>query len=168
MLLNYLRMLTWEFYAVNATTKLLWLFQTWSHEILFIVFVLGIVCMLGSSIYVSVKFVSFIFFITYSVVGNVVWFVFEYFRPPRLLSERSSQSPAIDRLLEFRNENRRYSSSDRDLNLPQSLALHPDQWSEFEARQARAPSSDIAVIHNASVRAPVRRSRRINRARVST
>ena len=168
MLLNYFRMLTWEFYAVNATTKLLWLFQNWSHEVLIIIFVLGIVCMLGSSIYLSIKFVSFIFFIIYLIVGNVIWFVIEYFRPPRLLSRPGSQSPTLDRLLESRDENRRYSSSDRELNLPQSLALHPDQWSEFEAHRVRTPSSDIAVMQNASVRTPVRRSRRFNRARVST
>ena len=74
-------MLSIEFYLLNATTVLLWLFQTFSHEVLLLLLLLGAVCVLVSlhvTVFSLVKFML-------SLVLELVWIVLARL-PHQLLS----------------------------------------------------------------------------------
>ena len=152
-------MLNWEFYTINTTTLLLWLFENCNHEVLVIIFALGAVCVLG----LGLSLASRIICTTYTVVSTVLDIVcraFSYFLPSlHLFLDEGSLLQTESNLLASGNELSNLltvrsnlprpdrdtlspSSPDRSLTLPQSLALNPAQWSILEASRARAASSD--------------------------
>ena len=177
-------MLSWEFYALNTTTFLLWLFQNCPHEVLTLIFALGAVCLLELSICtvfrVVYAFIRVIFFL-FDIVPQLV---LSFFKPPRRSRHTSrsltadSNLPVADRatssVLAARGNVPTVSLDrphpphvDSELTLPQSLALYPEQWSEIEVSRARANSSEFAQPPAASTRPLLRRSRRGQRARIA-
>ena len=160
-------MLTWEFYALNTTTFLLWLFQNCPHEVLTLIFALGAVCLLGLSICtvfrVVYTFIRVIFFL-FNIVPKLV---LSFFKPPRRTRHTSRSLTADSNLPTVSLDRPHPPHVDSELTLPQSLALYPEQWSEIEVSRARANSSEFAQPPAAPTRPLLRRSRRGQRARIA-
>ena len=51
-------MLGWEFYTFNATTALLWLFQNFDHELLIVLFALGVLCVFAGLWLLALRLVT--------------------------------------------------------------------------------------------------------------
>ena len=178
-------MLPTEFYLLNATTLLLWIFQICSHEVLLVLILLGAVCVCVFMCMFVFSVVRFVFRIALDSLDNS-------FRQILCLSpsELSSRGnlPIIREATDSSNVSDRIGDQpisrvlDRGLNLPQTLALHPVHWAALEG-QARLGIADGQVVPNQSEvvnrqRAnssssasqepcviPLRRSRRQRRAR---
>ena len=180
-------MLPPEFYLTNATTVLLWLFQNFDHRLLISLITLGAVCVLVS-ICVLVGRMVYFFLLFIEILLS---FLFQFSRPlfymliqrhivrplhrPRLPSfQLQSQSNLLRRLATDNSvELASLDSSARQLNLPQSLALNPGQWAELETRSSQPQLADrfdsprlLASSNLVRIRPPLRRSRRLQRARV--
>ena len=177
-------MLVWEFYALNTTTFLLWLFQNCPHDVLTFIFALGAVCLLGLSVYTVFSVVYTLIRVILFLLSIVLKLTISFFKPPRRLRRASRSLPADSNLLvsDRSADNARSARgnvptapqdrpsplhADPELTLPQSLALYPDQWSEIEVSRARANSSEFAQPSGAPTRPHLRRSRRGQRARVA-
>lgn len=173
-------MLIWEFYALNTTTFLLWLFQNCSHDVLTLIFALGAVCLLGLSVYTVFSIVYTIIKAIFFLLSIILKLILSFFYPPRRSRRTSRSLPADSYLLgSDRSANNarvargnvpttsRDYQDDPELTLPQSLALNPDQWSELESSRARANSSELAQPPVESARPPLRRPRRGQRARIA-
>ena len=184
-------MLDWEFYALNATTTLLWLCQTLDHGMLVGMIALGALSLVISLVFSAVRLVK----ILASLARSIIAFVLSIFTSPEDITSqspslrslsyqlRSPQAPilaSVDRFESARDAAfARLPSIDDRLSLPQSLALNPDQWSECDAPHGPTsivPSMIASEVHPpapADTRAPydprpsVRRSRRQLRARVT-
>ena len=180
-------MLPPEFYLTNATTVLLWLFQNFDHRLLISLITLGAVCVLVSICVLVSRLVCFfllfieIFLSFLFQLSRSVFYVFirrHIVRPlhrPRLPSyQLQSQSNLLRRLATDNSvELASLDSSARQLNLPQSLALNPGQWAELETRSSQPQLADrfdsprlLASSNLVRIRPPLRRSRRLQRARV--
>ena len=196
-------MLPVEFYTLNATTTLLWLCQTCPHEVLLFLIMLGALgvviclCMIVYSILVRCSFLLglvlslcnlFLRYIltkflhlsivdnTNSVVTNDVLALRNNI-PARLMNSASLPARLEAAVGSLTN---RIDTSGRRLSLPQTLALHPQQWAEIEA--ARTPTSLPESVQSnirspritptpepritAASHAPLRRSNRIPRTRI--
>ena len=181
-------MLSIEFYLLNATTVLLWLFQTCSHEVLLLLVLLGAVCVLVS-LHVSVfSLVRVVFRLVLALVKLAYSKLSSYFSPNLRGTIVLSNLPiSHDPSLIHPNHETSIGTtvsrvSDRGLNLPQTLALHPEHWAALEA-QARLSVTDaeqVALTNSESAYRqpasnainepsviPLRRSRRARRTRAS-
>ena len=175
-------MLPTEFYMLNATTALLWLFQNCSHEVLLFVVILGVLCILVSICTIVVRLVRIVFSIALIIACIFLRRVFQrYFaqdatqRNTRMLTQSNSianseaNSLSLGRIIGSIVD----SSQPRSLSLPQALALHPAQWSQIETNPTPAalpPSeSSVPLVSTETVvlRPPLRRSRRVPRARIA-
>ena len=177
-----------EFFLVNATTTLLWLFQNIDHKVLVGLIVLGAVCVLVGSCVLAVRTIQIIFSLfnlLVIVLFNTSRFLCRILIPKNPFRLHFSISPRgtlprasgnlppgfiVDRELEIDN---RLANTDRQLSLPQSLALSPDRWAEIEVcgiqpqRLARETQArQLATRPAGGSRTPLRRSRRLLRARV--
>lgn len=188
-------MLDWQFYCVNSTTMLLWLFQRIDHGALIVLLALGAFCVLVSVCVLASSLVS----CTLSISLHFLRFIFIYlptlciqwaFQRGNVPSVRSIHEPsrielpATSEILEqlvlgaARPAVASLMGAQRALSLPQNLALNNNQWTELEASrsapqglEATLPCRPIALdaaSANPPVVAspPVRRSARIRRARV--
>ena len=188
-------MLDLEFYMINATSLLLWLFQTCPHEVLLGLIALGALCVVVSvlvlvfkSVVISFYLVRFLLFclpswsinLLIGILRCAVWLgrtsgssshpLFDSIQSsapqPSLPNSSASVRAALSReasLLRLPSENHR-------LSLPQSLALHPNQWSEIEvSRSTQQPVSIADSSRSVSVDSPAIESsnppRRSNRVR---
>lgn len=186
-------MLEWEFYIFNATTALLWLFQNCDHSMLIGLIILGAVCVLAGSLVLVVRLVSSILYIPPSIIHCLFDFV-KYAVSSEVSSRPSQSFSSVNNLLQSSSSLlqrlslerdaalARLRSLDRRLSLPQSLALHPAQWTQLESDRPAVPaieadpSSPIVVNDddNVTSSSPIflrppspRRSRRLqHRARV--
>ena len=176
-------MLPTEFYMLNATTALLWLFQNCSHEVLLFVVILGALCILVSIGTIVVRLVRIAFSIALIIACIFLRRVFQrYFaqdatqRNTRMLTQNNSianseaNSLSLGRIIGSIVD----SSQPRSLSLPQALALHPAQWSQLETNPTLAalPSSTetsapLVSTETVVLRPPLRRSRRVPRARIA-
>lgn len=181
-------MLESGFYLTNATTMLLWLFQNCNHEVLLGLITLGALCVVVSVLVVVFRTVVMVMYLArFFVCVSAVCFIsiFRYAVWTRGLPHflRPSASPAIAAAPRAANSDpislalvrgpslpRSISDSQR-LSLPQSLALHPNQWSEIEASSpmpiasiadsSRAPAPSIADTPRVEAPRPLRRSNRL-------
>ena len=162
-------MLSFDFYMVNATTVLWWFLQNCSHEALLATLALGGVCMLTCVVLLVHKFVYVLYSILVYVFVFMLSVIIEIPLRPRHRSSSDENSVLVrsSNLLSDRSDSAVGIVSDRELNLPQHLAIHPLQWTEIEAIRAHAPSSESAQSTAVPVRPLLRRSRRTSRARVS-
>ena len=174
-------MLDLDFYLVNATTVLLWLFQICDHRVLVGLIGLGAVFVLVSLCVLAFSIVSYLLFIP-NFILNFLFNVFMCFvdifasedslrleppaRPQSSLLRSSSR--LLDRFALDRDAAiAGLTSVDRRLSLPQSLALNPNQWSELEAPSPQPPalvssrSEQAAPAVLVESRPPLRRSRRL-------
>ena len=175
-------MLPTEFYMLNATTALLWLFQNCSHEVLLFVVILGALCILVSIGTIVVRLVRIAFSIALIIACIFLRRVFQrYFaqdatqRNTRMLTQSNSianseaNSLSLGRIIGSIVDR----SQPRSLSLPQALALHPAQWSQLETNPTHAalpPSESSAPLVSTEtvvLRPPLRRSRRVPRARIA-
>ena len=175
-------MLPADFYLLNATTLLLWLFQTCSHEVLLLVILLGVLFTLASIFILTLSIVKHILSIALVVASIALRRCI--FR--NLASSAASSSMGalpitpnalIDRILsDHSSETSPPASPRRGLSLPQYLALHPTRWSAAEAEiHPSLPTAEQRALcapdHTAAQRAPsvpsppLRRSTRLRRAR---
>ena len=147
-------MLGWEFYTFNATTVLLWLFQNFDHELLIVLFALGVLCVFAGLWLLALRLVTsttkVLLFLPNVLIKKIL---LNLFRPhplsPLLVSSDlfDSESNLLDRLsLASDGALASRDSPDGRLSLPRSLALHPLQWSELEARPAPVPPLDPAQL----------------------
>ena len=147
-------MLGWEFYTFNATTVLLWLFQNFDHELLIVLFALGVLCVFAGLWLLALRLVTsttkVLLFLPNVFIKKIL---LNLFRPhplsPLLVSSElfDSESNLLDRLsLASDGALASRDSPDGRLSLPRSLALHPLQWSELEARPAPVPPLDPAQL----------------------
>ena len=187
-------MLPSAFYTFNATTQLLWLFQTVSHEILLLLIILGVVCLCSTICIVVFRVVKVSVDIAIAIARvSAKYMLFRYVarRLPQSLDEPNAIDNPIDRNTILDNvvnralENIDISLQPRGLSLPQVLALHPERWSQIESNHAvnnavsststagqvatPAPTaeSSCSVVSPETVvlRPTLRRSRRVPRAR---
>ena len=179
-------MLDLEFYLVNATTLLLWLFQNCDHRVLVGLIALGAVFVLVSLGVLAFRLVSYLLYIPDFVITflfNVLLYVVDIFTTEDSLRFRQpsrSQSSSLrstSRLLGRFVLGRgsaiaSLANLDRRLSLPQSLALNPDQWSELETPNAQLAALDnsrselVAPTASVETRPPLRRSRRLRHVRI--
>ena len=180
---------------LNATTTLLWLCQTCSHEGLLLLIVLGALvvvvssAMLISSILVRFRLVCRLGYYILYIIYNII---FTYFfrsvarRGYSVIRDFNTDgdgdivraNPLISYAPRSLGLGRNLDRSSRRLSLPQSLALHPQQWAEIEssptssympdslppsASSSRSNSRSRIVASSAS---PLRRSSRTPRPRV--
>ena len=177
-------MLSIEFYLLNATTVLLWLFQTFSHEVLLLLLLLGAICVLVSLHVTVFSLVKFMFSLVLELVRIAIRKLVFYFSPSLRDSFPIGNLPiTYDSSLIYPTLDNSAGTtcsfiSNRGLNLPQTLALHPERWAALEA-QARLSvtdaepnsSSEVAyrqlasTANNEPSAIPLRRSRRARRAR---
>ena len=132
-------MLPTDFYLLNATTLLLWLFQTCSHEVLIILISLGVIVVVISLFLLVLSSIRLVLYLAIdklnSIFRKIVLNYLLYFRRTpscsttpvlrdavyrRIISD-SSTDTNLDPLL------------GRRLSLPQLLALHPAQWAAIES-----------------------------------
>ena len=181
-------MLESGFYTTNATTMLLWLFQNCNHEVLLGLIALGALCVVVSVLVVvfrTVVVISFlarflvcIFAVSFiSIFRYVVWTrgLLRLLRPSTsqaiAAAPRAANSDPISLALARGSSLPRSISDSQRLSLPQSLALHPNQWSEIEASSSmpvasiadsfRAPAPSIADTPRVEAPRPLRRSNRL-------
>ena len=179
-------MLDLEFYLVNATTALLWLFQICDHRVLISLIVLGAVFVLVSLCVLAFSVVSNLLFIPNFILNflfNVLMSIVDIFasegglrfeppaRPQGSLLRSSSR--LLDRfMIDREGAIASLSNVDRRLSLPQSLALNPNQWSELETSSSQLPALDSSRSEQAAPavvaesRPPLRRSRRLRHIRI--
>ena len=180
-------MLDIEFYLVNATTLLLWLFQNFDHRVLVGLIVLGAVFVLVSLCVLAFRLVSYLLYIPDFVLTflfNVLLYIVDIFASEdslRLRQPSRSQSSSLrstSRLLGRFVLGRdtaiaSLANLDRRLSLPQSLALNPNQWSELETPRTQLAALDssspelAASSASVEIRPPLRRSRRLRHVRIS-
>ena len=179
-------MLSLEFYLVNATTVLLWLFQICDHRVLIGLIVLGAVFVLVSLCVLAFRIVSYLLFLP-NFVLSFLFNVFLYFvdifiaedsqRPESSSRPQSSLLRSSSRLLDQFSLDREaafasLTNLSRRLSLPQSLALNPNQWSELESSNSQLPALDssrseqVAPAVLVDSRPPLRRSRRLRHVRI--
>ena len=190
-------MLDWEFYCVNATTMLLWLFQRIDHGVLISLVVLGALCVLVSTCVLASRLVSYMLSTLFFLL-NIIFFNIPFSMLRRTLlrgavanasAVRTSsriELPATSEILErlmlgaARPAVASLMGTQRPLSLPQHLALNSNQWTELEAsRSVDATPQDVIPCRPVALNAVeddpptspqiyVRRSARIRRARVRT
>ena len=172
-------MLPVEFYFLNATTTLLWLCQTFPHEVLLFLLVLGALCVL-----VSVCVVVFRIVASFSIVFKFALMILNSLLRKYLLQYFTNYSEpflTLSNLLQARNELPSSLQQARSLTLPQLLALYSGPWPSSEilptdsSMPDSVPSSDITPETNSRPQqlatasstscTPLRRSSRIVRAR---
>ena len=143
---------------MNATTLLLWLFQNCSHEALLGLIALGVLCVVVSvfvfvfrTVSVSFYLVRFLLFylphgssdLLISLLRCALWYGRSTRSPSQPLFDlpplsnsptaRPNSSASARAALTREASLLRLPSESHRLSLPQSLALHPNQWSEIEA-----------------------------------
>ena len=187
-------MLPSAFYTFNATTQLLWLFQTVSHEILLLLIILGVVCLCSTTCIVVFRVVKVSVDLAIAIARvSAKYMLFRYVarRLPQSLDEPNAIDNPIDRNTILDNvvnralENIDISLQPRGLSLPQVLALHPERWSQIESNHAvnnavsststagqvatPAPTAEsscsVVSPETLVLRPTLRRSRRVPRAR---
>ena len=183
-------MLPSAFYTFNATTQLLWLFQTVSHEILLLLIMLGVICLCSTICIVVFRVVKVSLDIAIAIARvSAKYMLYRYItrRLPQSLDEPNAIDNPVDRNTLLGNvvnralENIDISLQPRGLSLPQVLALHPERWSQIEANHAvsststagqvatPAPTADsscpVVSPETVILRPALRRSRRVPRAR---
>ena len=161
---------------LTATTLLLWLFQTCSHEILLTLILLGAVCVCVSVYMLVFRVVNVMFSIAIVIINFILRKLVYSLSQLHL----RSSSPSYPLLIRDLTSNSTNTQSDNSIlfprsifNLPQALANHLDQWIALEG-QNRLRLTDVeqsANVQSSSsssqeLRAiPLRRSRRLRRAR---
>ena len=132
-------MLPAEFYLLNTTTQLLWLFQTCSHEVLLVLILLGALFILVSFCISTFSLLKTSFRVVLRIVRLVLRIVFKFRDSSDSRTEFSRDLLQYsDNLLQHiisdssSNPNPTPPLSNR-LSLPQYLALHPSQWAAIEA-----------------------------------
>ena len=181
-------MLAWQFYSLNATTLLLWLLQNCSHEVLLLLIVLGAICVLVSSIIIVSRLVNTTLRIFFTILNIIIRCFINYFTSnQRIALVRNLRQPRRNlptsigytnhrMFLSNRNlplgplDNAHAALSDGELTLPQSLALHPVQWTALEfhrtqATCAEATCAEATPVNSTPQPPPLRRSRRSQHAR---
>ena len=179
-------MLDLEFYLVNTTTLLLWLFQNCDHRVLVGLIALGAVFVLVSLCVLAFRLVSYLLYIPDFVITflfNVLLYIVDFFtsedslrfrQPSRSQSSSlRSTSRLLGRFVLGRDSAiASLANLDRRLSLPQSLALNPEQWSELETPNAQLAALDnsrselVAPAASVETRPPLRRSRRLRHVRI--
>ena len=181
-------MLTWEFYSLNATTMLLWLLQNIDHEVLLCLVVLGAVCVLVSALVIACRLARIILSIPMFLCIHLLN-LFIYVIKRLILRVEPSQLPetfpSVNTELPIDDEVFRQLSlstnpvaarlmgptSRPSLSLPQTLALHSNQWNELEASRSTSQTRELPTrladsTIDAEVEGPLlRRSARIRRRR---
>ena len=169
-------MLPAQFYTLNATTSLLWMFQSCSHEVLLLLIVLGATCLVISTGMLICRIISVVIRVAiflFSVLFRLAFARHSFLRQiqpalPSNLLEAGQQLASIANNVSA-TANR---LSLRGYSLPQALALNPAQWAELEANSSCAPTpsseqvAQVDFISPPSPMSPVRRSTR-NRTRSS-
>ena len=178
-------MLPAEFYLLNATTLLLWLFQTCPHEVLLLVILLGVLFTVVSICIFTFSIVKYSFSIALALVSIALRrCIFRSIAHSTTFSSMGNppitSNTLIDRILSDHSSDTSPSTTQRrGLSLPRYLALHPTQWSAVEAAihpplpapEPSAPPSprDTLVQHASSAPSvpspPLRRSTRRRRVR---
>ena len=179
-------MLDFEFYLVNATTLLLWLFQICDHRVLIGLIGLGAICVLVSLCVLAFRLVSYALLVPVSVLN----FLFSLlanslgvflpedrqYHPPHhrpTSSPLRSPSRLLDRFA-FREsiDTNRLANLNSRLSLPQSLASNPSQWAQLETSASHLPALESSrqeqLAHSELVEShsPLRRSRRLSHLRI--
>ena len=169
-------MLPAQFYTLNATTSLLWMFQTCSHEVLLLLIVLGATCLVVSTGMLISRIISVAFRVAIALVSIILRLAFS--RQPFLRQFLpvlpSNVLEAGQHLASIANNVSATANRLplRGISLPQALALNPAHWSELEANSSSAPTpvpeqvAQVDFISPPSPMSPVRRSTR-NRTRSS-
>ena len=183
-------MLPSAFYTFNATTQLLWLFQTVSHEILLLLIILGATCLCCAICIIVFRVVKVSLGTSLAIASIAAkYMLYRYFSrrltqsldEPHAIDSPVDRNTLLDNVVNRALENIDISLQPRGLSLPQVLALHPERWSQIEsnhtvsststAGQVATPAptaeSSCSVVSPETVvlRPTLRRSRRIPRAR---
>ena len=132
-------MLPTEFFLLNATTLLLWLFQFCSHDALLIFILLGvfiILFILSNLVYklvrVGTKFICVLF--NYALRKYLFSYFYSLQRIPFARHLPAFTSTVLNRIISDSSSDSNYTPHlDRRLTLPQILALNPVQWAALEA-----------------------------------
>ena len=132
-------MLPTEFFLLNATTLLLWLFQFCSHDALLIFILLGVFIILfiiSRLIYklvrVGTKFICIL--LNYALRKYLLSYFSSLQRIPFARHLPAFASTVISRIVSDSSSDSNYTPHlDRRLTLPQILALNPVQWAALEA-----------------------------------
>ena len=180
-------MISYEFYLINATTVLLWLFQNFDHRVLIGLIALGAVCVIVSLCVISYRLVCALLFISdillYFLLQIIQYIYFSLVfetiprpsQPQRPMSNLLHTGSNLLHRFALDNEPElvRNASQTPQLSLPQALALHPNQWAELDARSNQPSvnigedsSRQLAGVSERSSQQPLRRSRRIRRTQV--
>ena len=158
-------MLDWEFYCVNATTMLLWLFQCCDHGVLVGLVALGALCVLVSACVLASRLVSCCMIYAFMFLFNFIFInlpsysyfdevfsrtntpgVSEVHTPSRI--ELPATSEILERLVlgAARPAVASLMGAQRALSLPQHLALNSNQWTELEASRRPVPHVQEAAL----------------------
>ena len=130
-------MLPTEFYLVNATTLLLWLFQNCSHEVIVSLIILGVLFIFISTTKLSFSVTNLVVRLALALVRLVFRnYLYSYLRRYRQPADNSILPSIRDlvlrRIVSDSTSDSNNSARDR-INLPQYLAFHPEQWAAIEA-----------------------------------
>ena len=172
-------MIPWEFFAFNATTALLWLFQTCNHEILLILITLGVLCIIIALVKIAISVVSLIISSASYVLASLGQGLLILLLPPFILeSSLDPEHVALDRdTASSVSESAALPLHESSLTLPQSLALNPYQWPLRPSPPLPTELPQIATSSSSAIRPPyerpatrlsTRRSRRSPRPRLAT
>ena len=132
-------MLPTEFFLLNATTLLLWLFQYCSHDVLLLFILLGafiFLFILSNTIYkivrIGTRFLCII--LNYTLRKYLSSYFCNLQRIPLARHLPAFASTVISRIISDSSSDSSYTPHlDRRLTLPQILALNPVQWAALEA-----------------------------------
>ena len=181
-------MLPTEFFLLNATTSLLWLFQYCSHDVLLLFILLGvfiILFILSSVVYKLVRFGTRLLCVIFNFALRR--YLLSYFcnlqQIPFVRNLPAFTSTVISRIISDSSSDSNYTPHlDRRLTFPQILALNPVQWAALEAANnpivsepdnidnsegINIPNQTVTIASSAPSTpiAPLRRSRRARRSR---
>ena len=182
-------MLPTEFYLLNATTLLLWIFQTCTHEVLVLLIALGAIVSILLFCIVVIKLIKLLQRIGIILIGIILRRLFcNYLRLPQQPPPGYNLQALRDAILRGISIDRRLNSitdqlTNRQLSLPQFLALNPSQWSAIEASVSAETAPQTPITNNAITDIPsqpasntnihsnitlptLRRSRRTRRSRI--
>ena len=165
-------MLPIEFYVLNATTALIWLYQNCSHEALILLFGLGalaLVAVVGITVYRLASEIIELFLLLLNVLCNHSLRMYTTQRRTRATSHlRSNSSRSLENLRspETHESSIGLTGTSGRTRVPSVLALHPLQWDAVEARQSQSPrlapqTIDALVPSPRPSRVSLRRSRRV-------
>ena len=167
-------MLPIEFYVLNATTALIWLYQNCSHEVLILLFglgALGLVTVVGITVYRLASELIELSLLLLNVLCNPSVRMYTTQRRTRATRHlRSNSSNSLENIRSPETHESNVGLTER-ARVPSALALHPLQWDAVEARQSQSPrlapqAIDALISSPRASRVSLRRSRR-NRPRTT-